>query len=62
MSKFDFARKSLSLSSGEKVEYYSLSALEEAGVGSLSRIPKSVKILLESLVRMQGHPAYTLSR
>ena len=59
MSKFDFARKSLSLSSGEKVEYYSLSALEEAGVGSLSRIPKSVKILLESLVRMQGHPAYT---
>jgi aconitate hydratase len=59
MSKFDFARKSLPLSGGEKVDYYSLSALEEAGVGSLSRIPKSVKILLESLVRMQGHPAYT---
>lgn len=59
MSKFDFTRKKLNLSNGNKFDYYSLSALEDAGVGSLSRMPKSVKILLESLVRMQSHPAYT---
>ena len=59
MSKFEFTRKSLSLSNGRVFHYYSLPALEESGVGDLSRVPKSVKILLESLVRMQGHPAYT---
>ena len=59
MSKFEFTRKSLSLSNGRVFDYYSLPALEESGVGDLSRVPKSVKILLESLVRMQGHPAYT---
>ena len=59
MSDFDYARKTLTLSGGTSVSYYSLAALEEAGLGDLSRVPKSVKILLESLVRMQGHPAYT---
>ncbi|MEE9368415.1 MAG: aconitate hydratase AcnA [Pontiella sp.] len=59
MSTFDFAKKELTLSSGKKVGYYSLKALEEQGIGNLSKIPKSVKILIESLVRMQGHPAYT---
>jgi aconitate hydratase len=59
MSTFDFARQELELSSGRKVAYYSLKALEEQGYGDLSKTPKSVKILIESLVRMQGHPAYT---
>jgi aconitate hydratase len=59
MSTFDFAKKELELSSGRKVGYYSLKALEEKGYGNLSKTPKSVKILIESLVRMQGHPAYT---
>lgn len=59
MSDFDYARKTLTLSGGTSVSYYSLAALEKAGLGDLSRVPKSVKILLESLVRMQGHPAYT---
>jgi aconitate hydratase len=59
MSDFDYARKTLTLSGGTSISYYSLAALEEAGLGDLSRVPKSVKILLESLVRMQGHPAYT---
>jgi len=59
MSEFDFARKTLSLAGGKSVEYYSLEALETAGIGDLSRVPKSVKVLLESLVRMQGHAAYT---
>jgi len=59
MSTFDFAKKELELSSGKKVGYYSLKALEDKGYGDLSKTPKSVKILIESLVRMQGHPAYT---
>ncbi len=59
MSTFDFAKKELELSSGKKVGYFSLKALEEKGYGDLSKTPKSVKILIESLVRMQGHPAYT---
>ena len=45
MSKFEFTRKSLSLSNGRVFDYYSLPALEESGVGDLSRVPKSVKIL-----------------
>jgi len=59
MSTFDFTKKELELSSGKKVGYFSLQALEEKGYGDLSKTPKSVKILIESLVRMQGHPAYT---
>ena len=59
MGTFDFSKKELELSSGRKVGYYSLKALEEKGCADLSKIPKSVKILIESLVRMQGHPAYT---
>ena len=59
MSTFDFSKKELTLSTGKKVGYFSLKALEEQGIGNLSKIPKSVKILIESLVRMQGHPAYT---
>ncbi len=59
MSTFDFSKKELTLSSGKKVGYFSLQALEEKGYGDLSKTPKSIKILIESLMRMQGHPAYT---
>jgi len=59
MSTFDFAKKELELSTGKKVGYFSLKALEKEGYGDFSKTPKSVKILIESLVRMQGHPAYT---
>ena len=59
MSTFDFARRELKLSSGKSVSYFSLEALEAQGYGDLSRIPKSVRILIESLVRLQGHPAYS---
>ncbi|MCC7300088.1 MAG: aconitate hydratase AcnA [Verrucomicrobia bacterium] len=44
--------------SGFDVAYYSLPELEKRGGYDFSRMPFSVKILLESLVRMQGHPAY----
>jgi aconitate hydratase len=45
--------------SGFGVSYYSLAALAEQGGYDFSRMPFSVKVLLESLLRMQGHPAYT---
>ncbi len=57
MSSYEFAFKTLS-SAGGSVGYYSLSALESQGLGSISRFPYSLKILLESLVRLQSHPAY----
>jgi len=59
MGTFDFSKKTLALSNGRNVDYFSLQALEEKGYGDLSKMPKSVKILVESLVRMQDHPAYS---
>jgi aconitate hydratase A / 2-methylisocitrate dehydratase len=55
MSKYDEALKTLELSGGRTVHYYSLADL---GIVDVARLPFSLKILLESLVRMQGHPAY----
>ncbi|MEC1524197.1 aconitate hydratase AcnA [Neobacillus niacini] len=36
---------------GKRYHYYRLSALEEAGIGSVSKLPYSVKVLLESVLR-----------
>ncbi len=36
---------------GEPIVYYRLAALEEAGLGQISRLPFSIKILLEALLR-----------
>src|SRR5262245_71200 len=36
---------------GERFRYYSLPALEEAGLGRVSRLPVSLRIVLESLLR-----------
>jgi aconitate hydratase len=36
---------------GEKVQYFSLPALEAAGVGKISRLPISIRIVLESVLR-----------
>ena len=58
MSRYDFALKSLTLSKGRTVHYYSLKELENAGMLKLASIPYSIKVVLESLVRFQGHPAY----
>ncbi len=55
MNKTDCLKKLDSLD----VLYYSLPALETALDTDLSSMPKTVRILLESLLRMQGHPAYT---
>jgi aconitate hydratase len=59
MSRYDFTRRSFKLSTGKTVTYYSLKALEEKGLVDLKRLPFSIKILLESLLRLQSHPAYT---
>src|SRR5437016_9835067 len=40
-------------SGGRTLQYYSLAALETAGITKLSRIPYSIKILLENLLRFE---------
>jgi len=42
---------STSTQSGQKVTYYSLPALEEAGVGPISKLPVSIRIVLEAVLR-----------
>jgi aconitate hydratase len=37
--------------SGKKAKFYSLPALEKAGVGKISRLPVSIRIVLESVLR-----------
>ena len=39
------------LASGKPGRYYSLSALEKAGIGKVSRLPMSIRIVLESVLR-----------
>jgi aconitate hydratase len=36
---------------GKRYHYYRLAALEEAGIGNVSKLPYSVKVLLESVLR-----------
>ncbi len=55
MNKNDF----LKTLAGSDVKYFSLPGLEKKGGYDFSRMPFSVKVLLESVLRMQGHPAYT---
>ena len=59
MNPFETTRKSFSLSDGRTIHYFSLPELERALGVSLARLPYSIRIILESLVRYQGHPAYT---
>ncbi|MXS81298.1 aconitase [Nitrosomonas eutropha] len=41
----------LPLSNGETIQFYSLPALEAAGLGTISRLPVSIRIILESILR-----------
>ncbi len=59
MNPYADTLRSLTLSNGRTVHYYSLAALREQTGVALERFPFAVKILLESLLRMQEHPAYT---
>jgi aconitate hydratase len=47
------ARASFETGSGP-AEYYRLAALEEQGLGAVSRLPYSIKVLLESLLRNEN--------
>ena len=38
-------------SKGKSYNYYSLDALEQAGVGQVSKLPYSIKVLLEAVLR-----------
>ena len=44
-------RQRLNLPSGKSRTYYSLPTLEKAGIGRLSRLPITIRILLESVLR-----------
>ena len=44
------ARKSFEVN-GKRYHYFDLNALEEAGIGKISQLPYSIKVLLESVLR-----------
>ena len=46
---------------GTSYDYFSLKAAEEAGVGNLSRLPFSLKALLENLLRYEDGRTVTVS-
>ncbi len=58
MGSFDFARRSLSLDGGNSVSYFSLEALQSHGFSGIERFPFCLKVIMEQMVRMQGHPAF----
>jgi len=45
------SRQTLTLANGTTSALYSLAALEKAGVGNISRLPVSIRIVLESVLR-----------
>lgn len=50
--------KTLKYGKGKSVSYFSLAELEKQGVGQISRLPYSIKILLESVLRNQDGFAF----
>ncbi|MBL4692271.1 MAG: aconitate hydratase, partial [Magnetovibrio sp.] len=52
-------RRTLNVS-GKSYDYFSLKAAEEAGLGAVSRLPFSIKVLLENMLRFEdGHTVST---
>jgi aconitate hydratase len=45
------ARREIDLGPGKRCRYYSVPALEQQGIGRVSRLPVSLRIVLESLLR-----------
>ena len=43
--------RTFELANGQKAHFYSLPALEEARLGPILRLPVSIRIVLESVVR-----------
>ena len=52
-------RRSLDVS-GKKFDYYSLEAASEAGLGDISKLPFSLKVLLENLLRWEDGRTVTV--
>ena len=52
------SRKSFEIE-GKKYNYYSLDALQQAGVGNISKLPYSIKVLLEAVLRQVDGRAIT---
>ena len=50
-SKNSFSTRSALRSDGESVEVFRLNVLERGGVGNVTRLPFSLKVLLENLLR-----------
>ncbi|MFU8779990.1 MAG: aconitate hydratase AcnA [Kiritimatiellia bacterium] len=59
MGLAESVKRMLILGDGSKVGYYALAALGEHGHEGIGRFPFCLKVLLEQLIRMQGHPAFT---
>jgi aconitate hydratase len=51
MSSDAFAPHSFEIRAGKSGKFYSLPALEKAGIGPISRLPVSIRIVLESVLR-----------
>src|SRR3954451_11472676 len=52
----DLCEREIDLGAGGKHRLFSLPALEQAGFGKISRLPVSLRVILESLVRnCDGH-------
>ncbi len=52
-------KRVLTLRDGSQVGYYALPALAAAGYEQVARFPFCLKVVLEQLIRMQGHPAFS---
>lgn len=58
LNEFGFCLQPLAWSGKRELDYYSLPLLAESLGVHLDRAPFIVKVLLEMMVRQQGHPAY----
>src|SRR5258706_8396516 len=45
------SRQTFDLGNGSKGTFYALPALEKAGLGTISRLPVSIRVVLESVLR-----------
>ena len=58
MNGFEYTLKSFRLSGGRTIHFYSLRELEKSGLVDLKRLPFCIRVLLESLLRLQSHAAF----
>jgi len=59
MSNDVFKARTVFEVNGKRYHYYRLTALEDAGVANVARLPYSIKVLLESVLRQMDGRAIT---